>query len=493
MAAKTKALLFAIAMVFASARAFASIPRSTVLNAPAIDRFAVDDRQAAAEDDNERLVARSLAAALPGPPSIAATIDTSPALIDQDVVPQQLHVFGSHVVIRRLATRAKFFASQSNFSEFSELAGKTSRVVKYQALPFQEPATGLVFARARWYDRQTGSFLSSDPSGYADSSNLYSFCVGDPVNCSDPTGELSWSDVKKAAKGVGQFVAGRVIGGAIANGNTILQTVAAPVTNALVESEKAISTATRYYSAYKAGGTNAVRREMEIDSKQEQREACEKLISMIPGVNTYRHAKQTVTLLQAGRYYDAGTSSSRTEFSAGMDVLTVYGGVKFVQGVGAAGAAESTAPTSYAHWGGEFVDDFHVNSFSEPVVPEPLTPVTTSTPTGAIYSVAFQTQLKSTSYPGVSRQQHFQEANGTFLQLMESDPQFQEAMKAQGINLQRTPTGLAPRTPPARWTWHHAQEPGVMQLVPRTQHTPGSIFWDALHQNGKGGYSIWGK
>jgi len=76
---------------------------------------------------------------------------------------------------------------------------------------------------------------------------------------------------------------------------------------------------------------------------------------------------------------------------------------------------------------------------------------------------------------------------------MESDPQFQEAMKAQGINLQRTPTGLAPRTPPAGWTWHHAQEPGVMQLVPRTQHTPGSIFWDALHQNGKGGYSIWGK
>ncbi|MEO8378777.1 MAG: GH-E family nuclease, partial [Acidobacteriota bacterium] len=58
----------------------------------------------------------------------------------------------------------------------------------FQALPFTEPATGLVFARERWYDPGTGSFLSPDPLGHRDSSNLYSFCVGDPVNNSDPTG-----------------------------------------------------------------------------------------------------------------------------------------------------------------------------------------------------------------------------------------------------------------------------------------------------------------
>ncbi|MCB1692221.1 MAG: HNH endonuclease [Pseudomonadales bacterium] len=52
---------------------------------------------------------------------------------------------------------------------------------------------------------------------------------------------------------------------------------------------------------------------------------------------------------------------------------------------------------------------------------------------------------------------------------------------------------MAPRQPPAGWTWHHAQEPGVMQLVPRVQHAPGSIFQDVLHPNGRGGYSIWGQ
>lgn len=59
----------------------------------------------------------------------------------------------------------------------------------FQALPFSEPATGLVYARARWYDPGTGSFLTPDPLGYIDSSNLYAFAGGDPVNFSDPTGE----------------------------------------------------------------------------------------------------------------------------------------------------------------------------------------------------------------------------------------------------------------------------------------------------------------
>jgi len=58
MTAKTKALLFAIAMLIASSRAIASVPRSTVLDAPAIDRFATGDHETSADDDNALLVAR---------------------------------------------------------------------------------------------------------------------------------------------------------------------------------------------------------------------------------------------------------------------------------------------------------------------------------------------------------------------------------------------------------------------------------------------------
>ncbi len=58
----------------------------------------------------------------------------------------------------------------------------------FQALPFRDPATGLVYARARWYDSATGTFLTADPLGAVDSTNLYAFAAGDPVNGRDPNG-----------------------------------------------------------------------------------------------------------------------------------------------------------------------------------------------------------------------------------------------------------------------------------------------------------------
>src|SRR5205085_7874151 len=64
MAAKKRTLLlFAIAMICASSRSFASIPRSQVVDVPTIDRFSIDDRQLADDResiDNARLLHRAL-------------------------------------------------------------------------------------------------------------------------------------------------------------------------------------------------------------------------------------------------------------------------------------------------------------------------------------------------------------------------------------------------------------------------------------------------
>lgn len=88
---------------------------------------------------------------------------------------------------------------------------------------------------------------------------------------------------------------------------------------------------------------------------------------------------------------------------------------------------------------------------------------------------------------------HFREANEALLNAMGSDAALAKSMGGLGINVSRSTTGLAPRTSPADWTWHHAPEAGVMQLVPRAQHAPGSIFQGAFRPDGKGGFSKWGK
>jgi A nuclease of the HNH/ENDO VII superfamily with conserved WHH len=115
-------------------------------------------------------------------------------------------------------------------------------------------------------------------------------------------------------------------------------------------------------------------------------------------------------------------------------------------------------------------------------------------PTGKYYSVVREHKLRPESYPGVSRPAHNQEANEAFLRDMAGYDDYARDMRNFGIYLWRTPTGLAPRTPPAGFSWHHhLEEPGLLQLVPRKQHDRGSIFQDVLHPNGRGGYSKWGK
>jgi RHS repeat-associated protein len=51
-----------------------------------------------------------------------------------------------------------------------------------------DATTGLYNFRARWYDPQTGRFISQDPIGLAGGINPYAFVGNDPVNFTDPSG-----------------------------------------------------------------------------------------------------------------------------------------------------------------------------------------------------------------------------------------------------------------------------------------------------------------
>jgi RHS repeat-associated protein len=80
-----------------------------------------------------------------------------------------------------------------------------------------DSSTGLIFYRARWYEPQQGRFITEDPAGFVDSSNLYAYVYNNPVNLLDPyglasleydskTGQLTIYD--SAGNQVGQYPAG---------------------------------------------------------------------------------------------------------------------------------------------------------------------------------------------------------------------------------------------------------------------------------------------
>ena len=69
-------------------------------------------------------------------------------------------------------------------------------------------ATGLANFRMRWYDAETGRWLSKDPIGLSGGLNLYAFCKCNPIFFCDPKGS--------AYKVVGVLLVGVVAGAGVA-------------------------------------------------------------------------------------------------------------------------------------------------------------------------------------------------------------------------------------------------------------------------------------
>ena len=73
--------------------------------------------------------------------------------------------------------------------------------------------SGLTYMRARYYDEQTGTFISSDPIGVSGGLNLYAYCLNNGVSLVDTYGTRSLSNTAKYSKNLHDMGVDMVAGG----------------------------------------------------------------------------------------------------------------------------------------------------------------------------------------------------------------------------------------------------------------------------------------
>ena len=99
-----------------------------------------------------------------------------------------------------VTSRNGSIAGEYDYSAFGEqlTATDTTNPFRYCG-EYYDNENGLTYLRNRYYDSNTGRFLSEDP--IKDGMNWYSYCGDDPVNAWDPIG-LSYEEVINALNGL---------------------------------------------------------------------------------------------------------------------------------------------------------------------------------------------------------------------------------------------------------------------------------------------------
>jgi RHS repeat-associated protein len=142
----------------------------------------------------------------PNPPVLSARNLFGPAvdeiLAQDDGMGHVLWSLDDHLgSVRDLIDSSGTVANHITYDSFGKVLAQSdaTRSIGYGFTGREFDAeTGLQYNRARYYDANTGRFLSADPSGFASGAlNLYAYVGNDPVDLIDPLGLDACDDLKK--------------------------------------------------------------------------------------------------------------------------------------------------------------------------------------------------------------------------------------------------------------------------------------------------------
>ena len=98
--------------------------------------------------------------------------------------------------VTQITDAAGFVVNTYEYDSYGRIEASIEGIANpftYTAREF-DAESGLYFYRARYYDAETGRFLNQDPIGFAaGDANLYRYVFNNPVNLTDPDGEIAIS------------------------------------------------------------------------------------------------------------------------------------------------------------------------------------------------------------------------------------------------------------------------------------------------------------
>jgi RHS repeat-associated protein len=110
-------------------------------------------------------------------------------------VPDRLEYFGTDGLgsVRQLYDSAGHIVANRRYEPFGSLlsASGTGTSSYDYAGEQRDASTGLLYLRARYLDTDLGRFTQVDPSGWEANPYLYAATIGNPVTCTDPTGQFT--------------------------------------------------------------------------------------------------------------------------------------------------------------------------------------------------------------------------------------------------------------------------------------------------------------
>uniref|UniRef100_UPI00378478BF RHS repeat-associated core domain-containing protein n=1 Tax=Dokdonella sp. TaxID=2291710 RepID=UPI00378478BF len=408
--------------------------------------------------------------------------------------------------------------------------GTTADLTRTDAQPIgytgylTDPESGLYYAKARYYDPRIARFTTEDPeeghSMQPPSLHRYLYAYANPTVYTDPTGRCSdllcaWAlgmshvqdDSDRTAVTLAAANTSPALGRAAGAAYEIGTTVTAPavlVTDAGAALSGDAAARTRMGQRYDAAARFSERMQQAQGQYGEGGPAIQLFTDFATGVG--EHAAQAEIAGERYDYFEQGRAGTRLAGDAAT-VATVAGGARSLftrttTGLADAGAVtiaeRSTGETAAANIERGIADDLE-SGFSSgghtSAVPDPASIRPVDSPN---YSVAFKVKLEEqVHYPGRSDEFHFQEGNRQLDLAMNADLAlatfFEKEYPGIAAGIKPGPRGAYPRRAPiSGLTWHHASEPGSLELVPTNHHEASGPVQQSLHPERRGGMEEWG-